>query len=81
MPKRYQGGSGRFTWLDAPQQPPAPPPPLRASPGRGFPPLPFRLLPAELETEDLILLLICYLLYRESGDSEWLVALGALLLS
>ena len=35
---------------------------------------------AELETEDLILLLIVYLLYRESGEEELLVILGALLL-
>ena len=34
----------------------------------------------ELETEDLILLLILYLLYRESGDTEMLFILGAMLL-
>ncbi|MBR0040733.1 MAG: hypothetical protein IJP64_05080 [Oscillospiraceae bacterium] len=34
----------------------------------------------ELETEDLILLLILYLLYRESGDIEMLFILGAMLL-
>ena len=34
----------------------------------------------ELETEDLILLLLCWLLYRESGDSDWLIVLGALIL-
>lgn len=33
----------------------------------------------ELETEDLLLLLILYLLYRESGDQDWLVTLGAML--
>ena len=33
---------------------------------------------AELETEDLILLLILYLLYRESGDEELLIIMGAL---
>ena len=32
-----------------------------------------------LETEDLLLGLILYLLYRESGDTEWLIALGAML--
>ena len=31
-----------------------------------------RLL-GELETEDLILLLLCWLLYRESGDGDWLI--------
>ena len=41
-----------------------------------------RLLSAslgELETEDLLLLLILYLLYRESGDKDWLLTLGAML--
>jgi hypothetical protein len=33
----------------------------------------------ELETEDLLLLLILYLLYRESGDKDWLMTLGAML--
>ena len=33
-----------------------------------------------LETEDIILLLILYLMYRESGDTEMLFILGALLL-
>jgi len=40
-------------------------------------PRPFRFL-AELETEDLLLLLILYLLYRESGDSELLMILAAM---
>lgn len=42
-----------------------------------------QLLPAsigELETEDLILLLILYLMYRESGDSELLIIMGAMFL-
>ena len=33
----------------------------------------------DLETEDLLLLLILYLLYRESGDSEWLLTLAAMI--
>ena len=33
----------------------------------------------ELETEDLLLLLILYLMYRESGDKELLMILGAML--
>ena len=65
-------------------------------PGRGKPPAPAkasgppglmepvgRLLPGtreELETEDLILLLILYLMYRESGDSELLMIMGAMFL-
>lgn len=34
----------------------------------------------ELETEDLILLMILYLMYRESGDSELLIIMGAMFL-
>ena len=34
----------------------------------------------ELETEDLILLLILYLMYRESGDTELLLIMGAMYL-
>ena len=33
----------------------------------------------DLETEDLLLLLILYLLYRETGDPDWLLTLGAML--
>lgn len=40
--------------------------------------LPDRL--GELETEDIILLLILYLMYRESGDSELLVIMGGMFL-
>ena len=42
-----------------------------------------RVLPeriGELETEDIILLLILYLMYRESGDSELLIIMGAMFL-
>ena len=35
---------------------------------------------SELETEDLILLLILYLMYRESGDTELLLIMGAMYL-
>ena len=44
---------------------------------------PGRLLPGlreGLETEDLLLLLILYLMYRESGDSELLIIMGAMFL-
>ena len=34
----------------------------------------------DLETEDIILLLILYLMYRESGDSELLMIMGAMFL-
>ena len=61
---------------------PEPPPPPR-QPGL-LPGLDLgRLLPGlgeGFETEDLMLLLILYLLYRESGDQELLVILGAMFL-
>lgn len=34
---------------------------------------------SSLETEDIILLLILYLMYRESGDIELLVTMGGML--
>ena len=70
-----------------PQQPfEPPPPPVHAAGGEHAAPsgpLGLQLLPkllGELETEDFILLLLCWLLYRESGDSDWLIVLGALIL-
>ena len=69
--------------------PPAAPGPLPHPPsGPGGNPL-SELLPRQLqrmlsgslrdlETEDLLLLLILYLLYRESGDPEWLLTLAAM---
>ena len=38
-----------------------------------------RLSPMNLETEDLLLILILYLLYRESGDEEFLIMIGGLI--
>ena len=38
-----------------------------------------RLSPQHLEQEDLLLMLILFLLWRESGDRELLIALGAFL--
>ena len=71
-----------------PAPPPAPPPitPPRGRPGPspgllpGFDPA--RLLPGlgGLETEDLLLLLVLWLLYRESGDLELLVIMAAMYL-
>lgn len=44
-----------------------------------------RILPVKngklsLETEDIILLLVLYLMYRESGDQELLMIMGAIFL-
>ena len=67
-----------------------PPPPVRPKPPQPAPGGPLnglvdigRLLPdkiGELETDDIILLLILYLMYRESGDSELLIIMGAMFL-
>ena len=38
-----------------------------------------RLSPGRLETEDFLLLAVLYLLYRESGDREFLIMMGAIL--
>ncbi len=88
MINRYEGNTGRFIRMPEPQDlpppPPGPMPPLRPVPPQPPPGLDLRrLLPglgAELETEDLLLLLILYLLYRESGDRELLVIMGAMFL-
>ena len=88
MINRYEGNTGRVTRLPEPQdlRPPLPPapvtPPRPAPRPPGIPDL-RRLLPelmGDLETEDLLLLLILYLMYRESGDQELLIIMGAMFL-
>ena len=73
---------------------PAPPhrPPHGPAPGERRPPSPLsglsgelgrllrRLSGAGLETEDFLLIFILYLLYRESGDEDFLFAIAGLLL-
>ena len=85
MYKRYHGNSGRVERVEErpappvfapPPQPPPPPPPGSLTRLLG------QCLPGgrePLETEDLLLLLILYLLYRESGDRELLIMMGAVL--
>ena len=87
MYNRYDGNSGRYVRVD---DAPAPPPQRRRSivpqpkPEHRDPTDIFsRLIPnaiAELDTEDVILILILYLMYRESGDKDLLIMLGSLLL-
>ena len=69
-----------------PPQEPAPPPPKAKTPpgplrelGRGLDGILSRLDPGRLETEDLLVLAVLWLLYRESGDRELLIAMGAYL--
>ena len=85
MYKRYHGNSGRVERVEErpappvfapPPQPPPPPPPGSLTRLLG------QFLPGgrePLETEGLLLLLILYLLYRESGDRELLIMMGAVL--
>ena len=88
MYNRYQGNSGRVERVpDAPQPSIRPRPP--APPARNNKPPPclggetrqllqkFSL--ADLESEDLLLILVLYLMYRESGDKELLFILGGML--
>ena len=92
---RYQGNTGRVERVPEPEPPrreTPPPRPAAPPPGVRRPPSPLsglsgelgrilhRLSPRELETEDLLLLFILYLLYRESGDEEFLYTIGGLLL-
>ena len=90
--KRYDASTGRVSGVPesvavtpvAPVMPPPPPPPRP----RPMPPpsfgglLPGRLLSGlgELDSEDYLLLLILWLLYRESGDLELLVIMAAMYL-
>lgn len=86
---RYYGNTGRRERFPEPEQPAVPSPPAekppRPSPGRGgrqsmdLSKLLQRFSLSNLEQEDLLLLLVVYLLYRESGDTELLITLGALL--
>ena len=92
MAKRYRGNSGEVRPLPEPGRPIQPPAPSPFPPPVPYPPPPPRLpgLPERLrallpggreplEQEDWLLLLILYLLYRESGDSELLLTLAAYL--
>lgn len=90
---RYQGNSGRVQRVEEPQGASAPPRPVppRPGPGEGRPPGPVsglsgelgrllgRLSPMNLETEDLLLIAVLYLLYRDSGDEDFLFMIGGLL--
>ena len=84
--------SGAFHLGGPPREelPPAPPP----EPGPGVPPprsgprLPFDLgailkktEAAGLEADDLLMALILFLMYRESGDIDLLIMLGVMLLT
>ena len=68
--------SPRETARERPRPPSAPPPPGL---GEGIGKLLRRLSPGGLETEDFLLMGILYLLYRETGDRDFLIMLGGIL--
>lgn len=90
--KRYDASTGRVSGVPesvavtpvAPVMPPPPPPPRpRPAPPPSFGGLlPGRLLSGlgELDSEDYLLLLILWLLYRESGNFELLIIMAAMYL-
>lgn len=92
MYNRYKGNTGKVVRVEEkrrPAQPYAPAPQPYTNQQRPPRKLPLlsgsltQLIPnavGELETEDVILLLILYLMYRESGDPELLIMLGAMFL-
>ena len=88
MYNRYYGNSGRCERVGAPPPPPPPKPPPAPEQRPPGPPrglsgelgrLLGRLAPGRLETEDLLLLAILWLLYRESGDRDFIWAMAAYL--
>ena len=65
---------------EAGEKPKAPPPSGGAAASRrGLEQILARLDPGKLETEDLLVLAILWLLYRDSGDKDLLIAMGAYL--
>ena len=82
---RYNAATGKREHLPEPEcLPPEKREPPRPKSGRGGNQMDIhsilnRLSPQRLEQEDLILALILFLLWRESGDRELLIALGAFL--
>ena len=90
--KRYDASTGRISGMPepvaAPPVVPPPPPPMMPPRPRPAPPppygglLPGRLLSGlgELDSGDLLLLLVLWLLYRERGDLELLIIMAAMYL-
>lgn len=85
------GGYTRVAQSDppppGPDMPPPPPPPPRDSPPPGRAPemdllnrLLARLHLGDLDSGDLLTLLLLFLLFREGADEELLIALGLLLI-
>ena len=82
MVNRYEGNTGRVVRLmeagdQRPPPPFPPPPPPRPGPPRTDPLSRLFSGLGELESGDLLMLLVLWLLYRESGDQELLLIMAA----
>lgn len=84
MINRYEGNTGRVVRMpeagDLRPPPPSfspPPPPPRPGPQPRDPLSRLFSSLGELESGDLLMLLILFLLYRESGDTELLLIMAA----
>ena len=88
MYNRYRGNGSRPERMEdhpsakspTPCRPPFPPPSAKTPKRSGLIPEKLTKSLASLETEDLLLILILYLMYRESGDKELLIIMGAMYL-
>ena len=86
MLNRYQGNTGRVQRIDdndAPRKVHSPPDCAPVHNEQGLFEGIRKLLSDRgegLDSEDIILLLILYLMYRESGDTELLIIMGAMFL-
>ena len=88
MYSRYRGNGSRPERMEdhpsakspTPCRPPFPPPSAKPPKRSGLIPEKLTKSLASLETEDLLLILILYLMYRESGDKELLIIMGAMYL-
>ena len=86
MYNRYRGNGSRPERMEdhpsvkspTPCRPPLPPPSAKPPKRSGLIPEKLTKSLASLETEDLLLILILYLMYRESGDKELLIIMGAM---
>ena len=88
MYNRYRGNGSRPERMEdhpsakspTPCTPPFPPPSAKPPKRSGLIPEKLTKSLASWETEDLLLILILYLMYRESGDKELLIIMGAMYL-
>ncbi len=90
--KRYHGNTGRVERVSTDEERPIPPPPPPPVPSPPPPPPPptagiggaldallRRFDPGALQREDWLVLGILWLLYRLSGEGDYLIAMGAYL--